>query len=230
MPLYIGVGSGLFVLALVVLIAIVLPRSPQSSSGSGKFTKTVNIDDATTISVEYDRDRIYIPLNTDYHDCVPYENLWIDVEITRSGNRVEPTAGLFNMDGKPVEVTCKSSNPSICGCISGGGRAVALRPKSPGKCSISVEFMGKEVKCDFEFMQVPLRVFDDDHEPQKTVELIKLIGFPDEKKRVFAEEPGEKVDGFPHQLTGVYEHWRYKKYPGLIIATSSDMVIGIMTE
>ena len=90
--------------------------------------------------------------------------------------------------------------------------------------------MGKQVDCKMEFIQVPIHVFDNIDLPQKTKDLVKKIGFPDSKTSVLAEKSRQTVDGFPHELTGFYEHWRYKKFPKLIIATSHDEVIAIMTE
>jgi hypothetical protein len=233
LPLILGLGCGIPILALIALASLLfLVPSGSRSSASSAFIESVDVDDNTTLTARYDYQRIYIPLNTDYRQCIPYANRWIEIEIVRNGKRLEPTAGLYNIYGTPTELTCKTSDPRVCECSIVNGSSVCLDPKNPGEFTITIEFMGKQVQCNLEFFQVPVRVFDfyGNERPQKTSELIKENGFPDAKKVVFVKKSGETIDGFRHELTGVYEHWRYEQFPGLIIATSHDEVIAIMTE
>ena len=231
LPLVLGLGCGIPILGVIGLawLLFLLP-SVSRTTAPAAFVESVDVDNSIKLTARYHNDKIYIPLNTDYYQCIPYDNRWINIEISRDGNRLEPTSGLFNIGGKPTELSCKTNDAQICDCSIVNGTSACLDPKAPGKFTISIEFMGKQVNCDIEFIQIPLRVYDDNELPQKTAELIEKIGFPDSKKRVHAEKSGQTVDGFPHELTGVYEHWRYDKFPGLIIATYSDDVIGIMTE
>jgi hypothetical protein len=229
--LFVGLGCGLPLTLLAMAAIVIFANSIPRRNIPPAFTEFVEVDATTTLTASYGHKTIYIPLNTDYYQCVPYGNRRIEVHIVRNGWSLTPTAGYFDIDGKPTELTCESSDIAIADCSVVNGSSVYIDPKAPGKCTISIGFMGKQVHCNIEFVQIPLRVFDGNDLPQKTKELIEKIGFPDSKKRVYATKSGDTVDGFPHELTGVYEHWRYTKFPKLIIATSSfDDVIGIMTE
>ena len=229
LPLILGLGCGIPILGLIALASLLF-LMPSATSNPAAFVESVDVNDSITLTAQFHNDKIYIPLNTDYYQCIPYDNRWIDIEIIRNGNRLEPTAGLFNIDGTPTELSCKTNNTRICECSIVNGNSACLYPKAPGKFTVSIEFMGKQVHCNIEFIQIPLRVYDDNELPQKTAKLIEKIGFPDSKKQVHAKKSGETVDGFPHELTGVYEHWRYDRFPRLIIATYNDDIIGIMTE
>jgi hypothetical protein len=230
-PLFVGLGCALPLASLLAFAAIVIfVDSSSRRVVPPAFTESVDVDATTTLTATYHNNTIYIPLNTDYYQCVPYANRWIEIDIVRNGKHIEPTAGFFDIDGKPTELTCKTSNIRICDCSVVNGCTICIDPKAPGTFTISIGFMGKQVHCNMEFVQVPVRVFDGSNLPQKTKELIEQIGFPDSKTKVLAKKSRATVDGFPHELTGVYEHWRYTKFPKLIIATSHDDVIGIMTE
>ena len=105
-----------------------------------------------------------------------------------------------------------------------------LGSKKPGLVTITIGISQKQVECDFEFVQVPIRVYDGIKSPQKARELVESIGFPDSKTEVYVTDTYNKFDGFEHEYTGSFEHWRYDKFPGLIIAVSRDDVIAIATE
>ena len=108
-PLICGWGVAI---AAVVIFVVSMPRRSIPAT----FSESVDVDAATSFTAAYHNEKIYIPINTDYYQCIPYVNRWIQIDIVRNGKRIEPTAGLFDIDGKPTELTCKSSNNRICEC------------------------------------------------------------------------------------------------------------------
>ncbi|MDB4545304.1 hypothetical protein N9009_01960, partial [bacterium] len=112
------------------------------------------------------------------------------------------------------------------------GDSVFINPKKQGKFTLSVECLNEKVECDFEFVQLPILLEGGPNGYLTSKELVEILGFPDSKKEVVVTKTYRLTDGFKHEDEGYYEHWRYDKYPKLIISLhrGHNMVSGIYTE
>ena len=186
-----------------------------------------------TIVAKYPFRRMFIPSEVEKSiESIPQSNRTIDVEILKNGNPVEQTAGLFNIDGSPEKLTCRSSNTSVATASVVLGDAIIVTPMTEGKTTIFIKCMEKEFGIEFEFVQTPV-VANGFSVKQTKQELIEKIGFPDSKETVYPMLGGSRmINGFRHELGHSYEHWRYKTYPGMFVVVESygDDVVGMGNE
>lgn len=135
---------------------------------------------------------------------------------------IYPTSGLFNVGGKPVSVD-----------IEVGGCEITKDPRvddfyrftKTGDCQVLVS-LGDEC------FSVPLSVRTFDFNVgDKSRDLIQTHGFPTSKERVFVSWPDSKApDGIFYnpwagQSSISASHWRFGKFPNLVVAIGSDDLI-----
>ena len=121
------------------------------------FSPSVALGENTKMHASYDLTKHYIPMNVGDAD-VDVEIPFISLDVVRDGRKLKEESGFINYDGKPLDITCKSSNPQVCECSS-FGTGVSLTPKSSGSTKISINALGKTIECKFEFIKAPVKVF-----------------------------------------------------------------------
>jgi hypothetical protein len=96
----------------------------------------------------------------------------------------------------------------------------------------SLQSIGHLKRADVKIVELPIKTF-----PFGTPsgEVIKALGLPDDKSKVFVSWPDSKrIDGiFYNPRAGgaaMAEHWRYKDYPGLVVSIMNGTVYEIASN
>lgn len=151
------------------------------------------------------------------------------------------TAGMLDVDGSPVEVTFESSSTNVIR-FTHDDPEQPTGPRFKATIQDRIHFVsgGESVITATAGAlqgQITIKVVEfgfSENDP--ATDVIKSIGFPDEKKRVVV--PFDKtsiVDGVDYYPdygdgSGFSEHWFYDKYPELVIAIDSDKVYRIENQ
>jgi hypothetical protein len=182
----------------------------------------VELAKSAALVFSIDESTVYIPTTNK-----PDTDLLVSfVRLSFNGERT--TAGLFNVGGKPVRPLVTSSDPSVVKVIQVGevhpemvGGALTsselIRFLKPGNVVLRAEVAGHETSCEVSVVQVPIEL------GMSANDVIESIGFPSSKKHIFASWPNsrtaDKMRYFPRAGKSISgEHWRFEKYPGLVVS------------
>ncbi len=170
---------------------------------------------------------VYVSTNGDSNEGLgPFFN----VGYMRSGVIAEPAAGFVPVDGKPEKVIFSSSNPSIVTVNESGNASF----KAGGNVTVTVKVASERIRIPIKVVEVPVYAGRYSDQATSAEEVIKLLGMPDEKEEHYVSWPDtELIDGIfysadPGRIT-VTEHWKYKKYPGAVIAIVYGKVSAVGT-
>jgi len=197
------------------------------------FDETIDLGGNRKFVAKYPFRRLYIPANSNHGSReIPQNNRSVDFQLFDGSERVEVVADLFNVDGKPESLTCRTSDANVATASVVNGDAIVLDLMGPGKVTLFAKFMNKEMEIEFELVEVPIKIGVLRKE-QTTQNLIQNMGFPDTKQNVFpARDRYEMINGFSHEKGTSYEHWRYERFEGLFVVVEkySDVVVGLGNE
>jgi len=149
------------------------------------------------------------------------------------------------LDGGRGTFTFRSSDPAVIRVsdetsfvvagltMSSPGGAGGVGFLRPGKATITVGFMGgsgtgavpQSVNIALEVVQLPI------WDGMTKDEVIHALGVPDDRNSGYVSWPDSKVvDGVYYDTSGnpygiSYEHWCYKRYPGLVLRMETDGLV-----
>ena len=148
---------------------------------------------------------------------------FLTFDLKRNNQQVDVSAGFLDVDGDAVPYSFTSNSETIEIEAKGDvGRAYTF--KQPGKFHL-IANVGEEA------IAVPVEVVQLDFAKMAPAgELIKSLGFPTSKKKIFVGWPDlETHDGIiynpdagrPENL----EHWRFEKLPNAVFAIKHNVII-----
>lgn len=126
--------------------------------------------------------------------------------------------GFYAINATAEEITFRSDDPTALELGRDGELGVFLKVKEQGTPNIVATLAGMTCKVPVKIERLPFNVGDD------AKGIIKTFGLPDEAKKYYTSWPeSETHDGIfykPEAGQGgiASEHWRYNKYPHLVIA------------
>jgi hypothetical protein len=147
-----------------------------------------------------------------------------------AGEFTEPAAGFFRVDGKPQRVGFHSEDEKVVHVYEDGSAGFP----GGGKTNVVVSLAGESVKVPVTVVQLPVnsgRYLTG----SPAEDVIRLMGLPDEKQKHYVSWPdSEIIDGIYYGSSDprwgiATEHWKYRKYPGAVIAIVANRVYAVGT-
>lgn len=191
---------------------------------------------------------VYISANA--ADLLIYEPSYGSFFVTAfreaSGQFAEPAAWSFRVNGRPEKVAFHCDDENIVRVHNDG----SARFKNPGRTNVRVTLAGNAVAVPITVIQLPFRSgqweFVDRSGQWEFVvaslvgstpaaDVIRVIGFPDEKKKHYISWPdSEIIDRIYYGSSDprwsiATEHWKFNKYPGAVIAIVANRVYAVST-
>lgn len=177
---------------------------------------------------------IYVSQNAEdiVHSNSPSYGIFFPVAYrTQDGALTSPSAGFIPINGTPVEIKFQSSDDLIAEVYNDG----SIKFKNEGDVSITVVIANESISAQVKVIKFPLKSGSATNEASNAADVVRTLGIPDEKKERFFSWPNsEEVDGIyyiPSVDGGIStEHWKYKKFPGAVIAIVGGRVWSIGTS
>jgi uncharacterized Tic20 family protein len=172
---------------------------------------------------------VYIPKNR--------ASVWLNFFTVLFDNNTA-IGGFFNVDGKPCELQTSSDDEKGVGNeIIGDTALIRSYFRKHGAFRITFSVGGESVVRQVRVVGLPIEfpqiLLTNDFIPPASQEVIKALGFPDEESSLQVK--------FPHEITKdriryqpefakdtiFAKHWRYNKYPGLVISIVDEKVYAV---
>lgn len=131
-------------------------------------------------------------------------------------------AGFYRIDGKAERITFRSGNTTIMELAGTSG--VGFEFKQAGSVDLFIDLAGRSFKIPIRVIRVDICVGDE------AATVVEKLGLPDEDMEVFVAWPNTKtVDTVAYGPSAseniiIAHHWRYRKWPGLVLSIVSDRV------
>lgn len=151
--------------------------------------------------------------------------------------------GYFNVDGNTCEITISSDDKKSVGIevIRQDITITRCYFRRPGIFNVTFSVGSESVVRKIEVVELPIKGEHMnvanliDAIPSTSQEVIQQLGFPDEELSIQVKFPKEITKDHIHYGPKITEkpiiakHWRYKKYPGLVISTVNGKVYAVST-
>ncbi len=194
---------------------------------TGSPTQKSNKQTDQGLDVKFREDRIYILKGES-----DLEFLKSFVTIRYNGN--DAVGGLYDVNGTPQEPTLVSSNPEVVKLSMVGDESLTGSVKnveyesvtflSTGVSKLTISLGKHSVEKTIEVVELPFKKSD------SSTEVVKAFGFPTQKESFFTSWPeSNNYDNIfcnPSATESIIaaEHWRYDKYPGLVVSIVRENV------
>lgn len=181
------------------------------------------------LQVQTDEEVVYIPKNGN-------ETRWEFIRIEFQGQ--QSTEGFFNLNGRAARLNITSSDPTRLRIDLIGEEAYLSKIPVTSQLGEQYTFLkeGEVVivvtvgpYSRYRLVKIVEIPFPTD-EPSS--EVVKVMGLPDSKKTFFVSWPDlEEIDGIIYDPgpggAASGEHWRYRRFPGLVISIMNGSVYKI---
>lgn len=145
--------------------------------------------------------------------------------LKRNGVQVEASADQLNIDGRAVAYSFSEASNSIK-IEPSGDLGYRYTFSKPGRFHISANIGAESITVPVEVVQLAYSLGD----PASAI--IKDIGFPTSKKKIFVDWPDlETHDGIIYNPDAghadILEHWRFDRLPNAVFAIRDEKIVEI---
>jgi hypothetical protein len=189
------------------------------------------------LRVRFQFTTLYIPASPRMEARLGYSSFFFVTYQEAGGTGYKkPTEGYFRVNGKAEKLTVRSSNEKVVSVRSyGDDYGLTMDAVGPGTANITVSLAGRSVNIPMKVVEIPIKGGGLSKDAHTKNEVIKILGLPDKREERFMSWPDSgEVDGIYYSThSDVYgvsiEHWKYDKYPGLVISFQYEYVEEVRT-